>query len=78
MSKTETQRAYDNATTLYHQASALYTKLFKAQESQDDAGLEFSWRLSDLMNRAYARCNRRYKKVMSLYNQLRPIQPTTD
>ncbi|PPK72648.1 hypothetical protein B0F88_10381 [Methylobacter tundripaludum] len=64
------QQSFDQSSALLHQANKLHFKLIQLELKHEDDGQEFCWRLSNLIQRAYARCNRRFEKAMQYANEI--------
>lgn len=64
------RQLFDQSSALLIQANNLHLMLCRLELKREDEGLEFCWRLSDLIQRAYARCTRRYLKTMAHADKL--------
>jgi len=64
------QEPFVQASILLQQANRLHLKLCELELKREDEGKDFCWRLSDLIQRAYVRCSRRYLKTMELAKPL--------
>lgn len=72
----ETQQLFDQSSALLLQSNNLHMKLCRLECKREDEGQEFCWRLSHIIDRAHARCTRRFTTTMAqadqLINTLRP------
>ncbi len=66
----QNQQSFDRLSVLLNQANHLHMKLCRLELKREDDGQEFCWRLSDLIQRAYTRCTRRYLQTMEIASQL--------
>jgi len=63
-----TLQALEQASVLLLQANHLHLQLCELELKREDEGKDFCWRLSDLIQHAYARCNRRYTRTLQYVN----------